>query len=388
MELSTDQKYALKFLLEWCGASQKSRQYISLGGYAGTGKSTLLSILRKELLKINPKLKVAFCSFTGKATRVLKQKLIDNQTIFENDSVSTIHSLIYSPIVDEKSKEIVGWKKQEEVVADLIVVDEASMVDESIWMDLVSYQKPMIAVGDHGQLPPINGNFNLMKKPDLILNEIHRQAKNNPIIEVSFLARTEGKIPVRTFGCGVKKLSKVEAETGNEVEEMLSSFNRETLFLCGYNHTRVKLNQFIRNKLGYETADPQTNDRIICLRNNHEKEIYNGMLGSIFQIQKKNEEWYEAVITMDEEIDLYEGLIASSQFNNQNSMNFTEKRRLIMKGDLFDFGYALTVHKAQGSQAKKVVLFEERFAKMDDEMWRRWLYTGITRAEKELVIIG
>ena len=302
--------------------------------------------------------------------------------------MSTIHSLIYSPIIDDKKKEIIGWKRQEELAADLIVVDEASMVDETIWADLLSYQKPIIAVGDHGQLPPINGNFNLMARPDLLLEAIHRQAADNPIIEVSLLARTEGKIPIKAFGRGVKKLSKTEPETGNEVEELLSNFSPETLLLCGYNYTRVKLNQVIRNKLGFESPDPQVNDRVICLRNNHEKEIYNGMLGSIFQIKKKNDNWYRAHIMMDEEEEMYDGQIAAIQFNNKESLNFTEKRKLIMEGDLFDFGYALTVHKAQGSQAKKVVLFEERFAKMDEAMWRRWLYTAVTRAEEELVIIG
>ena len=59
-----------------------------------------------------------------------------------------------------------------------------------------------------------------------------------------------------------------------------------------------------------------------------------------------------------------------------------------MLGDLFDFGYALTVHKAQGSQAKKVILFEERFKKMTDDEWKRWLYTAVTRAEEELYIFG
>ena len=387
MELSADQKYALTQLEGWFFASQKSRPYITLGGYAGTGKSTLISLLRQELHQKNKNLKVAFCSFTGKAARVLKQKLTESKVIFEDDRVSTIHSLIYSPIVDDR-KEIVGWKRQEEMGADLIVVDEASMVDETIWKDLLSYQKPIIAVGDHGQLPPINGSFNLMTKPDLILSEIHRQEQGNPIIDVSFLARTEGKIPIKVFGRGVKKLSKLESDTGNEVEELLSSFTPETLLLCGYNHTRVKLNQFIRNKLGFESPEPEATDRVICLRNNHEKEIYNGMLGTIFQIRKKNEDWYEATILMDDEEGMYEGQIARAQFNNQESMNFTEKRRLIMQGDLFDFGYALTVHKAQGSQAKKVILFEERFAKMDEEMWRRWLYTAVTRAEEELIIIG
>ncbi len=82
----------------------------------------------------------------------------------------------------------------------------------------------------------------------------------------------------------------------------------------------------------------------------------------------------------------YHGLISVEQFNADSALNFTDKRSKIMKGDLFDFGYALTVHKAQGSQAKKVVLFEERFPKMTDDDWKRWLYTAVTRAEEELYI--
>jgi ATP-dependent exoDNAse (exonuclease V) alpha subunit len=76
------------------------------------------------------------------------------------------------------------------------------------------------------------------------------------------------------------------------------------------------------------------------------------------------------------------------QFNSKEPLNFTDKRRTIMAGDLFDFGYAVTVHKAQGSEAKKVILFEERFRQMEDEMWARWLYTAVTRAQEELYIIG
>jgi len=91
---------------------------------------------------------------------------------------------------------------------------------------------------------------------------------------------------------------------------------------------------------------------------------------------------------MDGESSNYTGLISVEQFNNPKSMNFTNNRSKIMKGDLFDFGYALTVHKSQGSQSPKVLLFEERFKSMDDDMWRRWLYTGITRAENELYIVG
>jgi len=382
MELGADQRKALEGIMDW----QKKREsnYLTLGGYAGTGKTTLMGYFRKKLKK---KTKVAFCSFTGKATRVLKSKLEETGAIFPNDSVSTIHGLIYSPIENEK-EEIIGWKRREEVGADLIIVDEASMVDGEIWSDLQSYGIPILAVGDHGQLPPINGSFNLMERPDLKLEEIHRQAKENPIIKLSILARERGVIPAIDFGNGVRKLRKDSGETQEIVEEELGKYNRETLVLCGYNSTRVKLNKVIRNRLGLESEEPVAGDRVICLRNNWTEEIYNGMLGTVVKIKKKNDDWYEAEIETDWQQKSYRGLISVEQFNQQGGLNFTDKRWKITKGDLFDFGYALTVHKAQGSQAKKVILFEEKFGRDNEEAWRRWLYTAVTRAEKELIIIG
>lgn len=388
MELSHDQQKAIDNLLAWWQGPKKT-QFVTLGGYAGTGKSTLMAVLRNELYNKNKKIKVAFCSFTGKATRVLKNKLKEQKVGYDDDSVSTIHSLIYSPIIDKKEN-IIGWKRREtdEMEADLIIVDEASMVDAKIWEDLLAYSRPIIAVGDHGQLPPIQGDFNLMKKPDLLLSEIHRQAKNNPIISLSIEARENGVIKPGIYSRKVKKMSRSDPWSGQEIEEMLKSFDQETLVLCGYNRTRVQLNTFIRNALEFESPLPQPNDRVICLRNNHQMGIYNGMLGNIFQIKKKDSEWFKASILMDGEEQPYEGLIWQGQFNNQEAGNFGQKRSATLGGDLFDFGYALTVHKAQGSQAKRVILFEERFAKMDDDMWRRWLYTAVTRAEEELYIIG
>ncbi len=110
------------------------------------------------------------------------------------------------------------------------------------------------------------------------------------------------------------------------------------------------------------------------------------MLGTVTAISRKNDHVYAADIALDGEESEYSGLIAVEQFNADSALNFTQNRRLYNGIDLFDFGYALTVHKAQGSQAKKVMLFEERFAKMTDEDWRRWLYTAVTRAEEELTI--
>jgi len=307
--------------------------------------------------------------------------------VLPQDTVGTIHSLIYSPIVNER-KEIVGWKQKESIDRTLIIIDEASMVDEVIWGNLRSYGIPIIVVGDHGQLPPIKGSFNLIEEPQLTLDEIHRQARMNPIIGLSIQAREHGCIKFNTYSDTVIKYDMASHEAQEAMQELLNSVHTDTLVLCGYNSTRIKLNTHIRGALGFETAEPSPGDRVICLRNNHKKHIFNGMLGTLQSIKRVDDAWYMAEIIMDDEEDVYKDLISIAQFNAPTAMNFTDKRSQIMRGDLFDFGYALTVHKAQGSQAKRVILFEERFKKMNDDEWKRWLYTAITRAEEELYIFG
>ena len=386
-ELSKDQEKALNQMLDFYASKNKQSDHLTLGGYAGTGKTTLISQLRKEIDIINSKAKIAFCAFTGKATQVLKNKLIQNQAIYKKDDISTIHSLIYRTIEDERGA-VLGWirKELEEVDYDLIIVDEASMVDEKIWNDLRSYAIPIIAVGDHGQLPPISGNFNLMNSPQIKLENIHRQAEGNPIIQVSILAREKGKIPHQKWD---KNVFKVPTYEGHEYfEDLFSSYNADTLVLCNFNNTRLRLNKSIRNHLGFEGENPQKNDRVICLRNNHEKQIFNGMQGYLKYIKPKNEPSYDVEIDMDGSSRFYTGLISKDQFNSEVTLNNINKSYKTQGLDLFDFGYALTVHKAQGSQAKKVILFEERTKHQSDDDFRRWLYTAITRAEEKLIIFG
>ncbi len=386
MQLSEDQEKALSKLLAWYKDPERSR-FITLGGYAGTGKTTLIAVLRNELLRLDKSLRFAFCSYTGKAAQNLKNKLKEAGALSARDSVSTIHGLIYNPREDSDGR-ISGWDRKDELERGLIIVDEASMVDALIWTDLLSYNIPIIAVGDHGQLPPISGNFNLMQTPQLLLTQIHRQAEGNPIIKVSQFARTTGLVPPERYGPGVIKYLKEDCDAQEKSGELLESYSPDTLILCGYNNTRVRINQFMRAARGFETPKPAAGDRVICLRNNHKKGVYNGMLGTIENIAPAQKDWCQAEIQLDDRERLYEGLIYAPQFNAKTGVNFTKDRKLAMIGDLFDFGYALTVHKAQGGQARRVVLFEERFAQMDDEMWRRWLYTGVTRAEEELYLFG
>jgi exodeoxyribonuclease-5 len=139
---------------------------------------------------------------------------------------------------------------------------------------------------------------------------------------------------------------------------------------------------------GHEKSEPESGDRVICLRNNAKAKIANGMLGTIHTIEPLDDLWYQATIYMDDTDIPYVGRIAKAQFHAPTVLNLGSNRETHMYGDFFDFGYALTVHKAQGSQARRVILFEERSKHMDDTMWKRWLYTGITRAQEELYIFG
>ncbi len=388
-DLTDDQIKALGHLKTW--VQKPSKQYITLGGYAGTGKTLLLSIFRQKIWDENPKLTVAFCSFTGKAAQVLRYTLTSQKSIFKGDTVSTIHALIYQAMDDEYGR-VIGWKKREALDANLIIVDEASMVSEHIWNDLLSFGLPIIAAGDHGQLPPVGESFSLMDSLDIRLEQIHRQAQDSPIIKLSMLAREQGYIPVGKYSTYVKKYDRQDPDINSTMQELLEQWNEETLFLVGRNKTRVKLNAEIRAIREVYNESPQPKDRVICVKNNWKTGIFNGMLGTIENIKPLTDgrgtvHWYKAEIMMDDGT-FFDGQISTYQFNTDTVIREAPGLDFRKVGDLFDFGYALTVHKAQGSQANKVVVFEERNRHQSDDDWKRWLYTAVTRAEKELVLIG
>lgn len=393
LDLTLDQKQAIKHILGWW--QERTQPTITMGGYAGCGKTSLLAILRLLLQKLNPNIKAAFCAYTGKASRVLENTLRLHQARIESDSVSTIHSLIYAPVTNTLGV-ITGWKRKESLAADLIIVDEASMIDRDIWEDLVSFGIPILAVGDHGQLPPIRPGFSLIARPEIVLTTIHRQAQDNPIIHLSVLARESGSIPIGDYGLGVKKINRFDNNAQSEIDDILhQSYRNAPLLLVGYNATRIRLNRYMRSIAGFTESIPQAGDRIICLKNNWEKGIYNGMTGVVkrCRIHSDNEEIskrFEGIYTLEAEMEdgsfAYEGLVAAGQFLRE--LSYASEVRKKDGIDLFDFGYALTVHKAQGSQAPLVVLFEERNKHMSDDDWRRWLYTGVTRAEEQIILVG
>lgn len=386
--LSSDQRFVLESLLSWI--KNPKNGYITVGGYADTGKTTITAILRTLLKKQSPNLLVSFACFTGKASQVLKSKLVEQKSIFKGDSIGTLHSLMYKPRLD-KNGQIVGWKKVSDIDSDLIIIDEASMITQDMWRDICSYGVPIIAIGDHGQLPPVGDSYSLMDNPNLRLETIHRHAQNNPILQVATLARTSGKIPFQNFSHTVRKVARGTEEAQEIVDKILNSFDDNTLILCGRNATRVKLNQQIRSRLEFSSDEPVIGEQVICLKNNYKnlsKLIYNGMIGKLIKLAPFEKHWYEAEILFHGENVLYQGKISRYQFHKEKYLDQVKGIHYSEIGDRFDFGYALTVHKSQGSQAERVLLFEEPSVYWEDELWNRWLYTAVTRAVKELYIIG
>ncbi|HUC86714.1 MAG TPA: AAA family ATPase [Candidatus Saccharimonadales bacterium] len=396
-QLSPDQIEALQTIGRWYRT--RSAPFLTLGGYAGTGKTTMAAYVRQALRQNDPDVRVAFCAFTGKAVRVLEQTLKAQGVSRRGDSVGTIHSLIYTTELDAGGH-VTRWHRRAELKADLIIVDEASMVTEELWQDLLSFKLPILAIGDHGQLPPVGGQFNLMAEPQIRLERVYRQVEDSPIVEVATLARTTGQIPPGRYGPTVIKYDRAGADIGSEMEELLEAWRAEWLVLCGYNHTRVRLNQSLRAKLGFELPNPVAGDHVICLRNNASAKLYNGMTGTISDIQAADDDpeqlWWQAAVHFDDRD--YAGYLLREQFGARETVSpvppppgakaAKSGKRGQPRGDLFDFGYALTVHKAQGSSADTVLLFEERNKHMSDDDWRRWLYTAVTRAERQLFIIG
>lgn len=414
MDLTSDQKNALDILMSWFESSTK-KPYITLGGLAGTGKTTIISLFRQ---KLSPSINVAFAAYTGKAASVMKNKLVKGLgKISKSDYCGTIHSLIYEPVVDEKN-EIIDWRKCNITGFDLLVIDECSMISKDIFDDLISYKIPIVFVGDHGQLPPINSDgFNLMDNPDIKLETIHRFNENSELLKVSMQARLNGEIKFGNYNNQVIKIGPKDPIIKQFLESCDDFSN--SIVLCGFNRTRNKMNEKIRKFIGRIDDDPIVGDRVVCLRNNkhaYDCPIYNGMVGTI-KVIRNYINCYDTKIELDFESKLYKGVISKKSFL-QEKPNFSNNEFIYKKDlqlyrkiksvgdyysinnsvkekntkvylDIFDFAYAMTVHKAQGSEYGKVLLIEEgKSVWGKDDLWNRWLYTAVTRAKDQLIIVS
>ena len=376
--LSPDQQTAHDQVLAW--AADPKPQTMTLGGLAGTGKTTTIAQIVTSL-RAKRRVRIAFCCFTGKASLVLRKKLEAAQ-ILNGDYCGTIHGLIYEPRkIDGK----LVWQRVERLDADLIILDEASMVDEVIYKDLCRYGLPILAVGDHGQLPPVQGALNLMASPAIRLEKIHRQAEGNPIVQMSMRAREGRGILTGDYGTVKKVMRRRIPET---VEKFPEWFDAAGMVLCGTNNTRCELNAVLRARRGFTSELPMVGERVICLRNQREADLFNGLTGVLRAIEVKEPREGEKPRYAHAKVEIdgngtWEGTLRLDQFGTPKTIMTFEKEVA-----LFDWGYAMTVHKAQGSETPVAVVFEECAWMETEDLRRRWRYTAYTRAAERLLIVG
>ncbi len=374
MQFSPEQDQALQEVEKWLKAGRSP--IFRLFGYAGTGKTTLARYFAEHVDG-----DVQFAAFTGKAAQVLRSKGASN--------ARTLHSLIYRPRGEEAVEDETTGKtsiaptfslnRQSPVAkASMIVVDECSMVDEQLGRDLMSFGTPILVLGDPGQLPPISGGgFFTEHEPDFLLTEIHRQARDNPIIQMALDVREGRELEYGDYG-RARVISKSQVDQA----EVLAADQ----VLVGTNRTRKRYNQRLRELKGFTADYPQAGDKLVCLRNDPAKSLLNGSLWKVMTSSRETVKPGINLLVSPEDDEPGRGVakikLLKAQFEDPDTeIPWSTKKRF----DDFDYGYALTTHKAQGSQWNNVVLFDESYAFRDTR--ERWLYTAITRAAEQLIIV-
>ena len=384
MELTNKQYTGLKIAVS---RYKEHQPYTSIAGYAGTGKSTLIKFIIAELGIPNEN--VAYVSFTGKAAQVLREKGCPN--------AQTAHKLLYKTFPRNGGRSFVHVPRPDLWPYRLIVVDEISMLPKDMWELLMSHGVHVLALGDPGQLPPIGESNGVLDHPHVFLDEIMRQAAESEIIRLSMSVR-EGK-PLRKF-----KGTEINiVETKDVVSGMYGWADQ---IICGKNETRKNINTFSRKLLWndrYSTL-PLEGDKIICLNNDWDiineygDALVNGAIGTLHNIHFYDDYLFKTKMmanfspdTFDDSAQLdinfydlnmdYQLFLTGESFRNTYP---TARIPKFTKLHEFDYGYAITCHKSQGSEYGKVLLFEEVLRR---DQHARWLYTGITRAKDKITIV-
>lgn len=418
MEWSPQQDKALLDVSRWL-SDPGEQQLFRLFGYAGTGKTTLAKHLAADVPG-----DVLFAAYTGKAASVLRANGASN--------AQTLHSLIYLP--KERSKERYNDLKQEledvqfmihedrlesgndpdfkprqdlldrierlqgEIRAEeknskrpdfslnlesplreasLLVVDECSMVDEEMAQDILSFRVPVLVLGDPAQLPPVRGTgYFTDAKPNVMLTEIHRQARDNPIIELATRVRSGQRLEQGQYG--------TSSVIGRANPELALAANQ---VLVGTNATRVSTNTRMRELKGYGNRWPMEGEKLVCLRNDKDHGLLNGTLHTCLA-DSEEVGGYVNLRIRPEDAPGAEPLLVPAHpehfDGDPEQIGYWDRRN----AQEFTFGYALTVHKSQGSQWGNVLIIDQSGVFRDPDTRRKWLYTAITRAQDVVTVVG
>jgi exodeoxyribonuclease V len=435
VELTPQQEKAAYAIKDWFSGSHLGpSQTFTLAGYAGTGKTYLIDYVIEFVLGLKP-MQVAFAAPTGKAAMVLVQKGRD---------AHTIHHLIYHEIEDKyivmqggrpTVRTRLRFAKNKSLPPEykLIVVDEVSMVSQEMMDDILSFGLPVLCSGDSGQLEPVAANMNsLIRHPDATLTEIVRQKADSPIIRMSADARA-GMVGASDYGQAARMVRRCSMSQ----DDYYSLLCGADQVICGTNATRRSLNVAIRQRLGRNSILPEEGDKIICCANDYSIPIgtglglflVNGCLGKLtsYEEAKGGKDLCVIGFMPDFLNEATEGILADSGAFLRGGFSYDQMQQAYLMKDgsyelaaeyqkrmpgesqamfaqrakaetilrrrsvsrervnEFDYGYAISCHKSQGSEFGRVVVIDESRVFRDKR--DKWLYTAITRAKDSIVII-
>lgn len=379
MVLTNGQEKGLKIAIE---RYRNKEPYTVIAGYAGSGKSTLVSHII-DALKIAP-YDVCQIAYTGKASLVLREK--------SNLNSMTAHRLLYyskelpDGTFEHKPREKLDYPYK------LIVVDEVSMIPIDMWTLLLSHGIHVIALGDPFQLPPIEGESEILAHPHVFLDEIVRQAQDSEIIRLSMDIRAG--LPLTKH-----KGNEVSIVSKRQVND--AYYAGADQIIAAKNITRADINWKCRRiKFGLDIPSyPVNGEKVICLKNYWDvlsgqcDPLINGMIGELNNVQLKHDFFrYKDAMYADFLIgdnNKFYSLFMDYKLFNEGKQTLNNDNWMEFKGMpkplLFDYGYCITCHKSQGSEWDKVLVFDEYMKGTDHA---RWLYTAVTRGKKKLIVVS
>lgn len=389
IELTDEQKALKKEIIHWYHNFPYGKPYYYYSGAAGTGKTTVIHSVIEEL-QLNMH-EVMSCAYVGKAVLVLLRHGLP---------ASTIHSLIYTPVLSKKkdvefddfgNPKTVIKKKMEFILKDrldkdikLIIVDECAMVNDKIREDLMSFGIPIIMTGDQNQLPPVFGESTILDNPDFILTKIMRQAEGDPIVYLSQCILHDTPIDYGIYGKS-KVVPSIDID-----KHIVTDYD---MIICAKNKTREELNTKIREEvLNYPDIKPRIGDKIICRKNNWQENlngIYltNGLVGYITDIDYCS--IYRDIIYVDFQPDFMEDSFEKLALDYKYfKMPWQEKKEYgfsFKENERFEYAYAITAHLSQGSEYENVLFMDEKFH--DPLTLKRLRYTAITRARESITYV-
>lgn len=399
VKLTTEQEGALRVLI---GRILAGKRVLVLAGAAGTGKTTLVRELIARLFESGWNVDLA--APTGKAAVRL--------TEVTGMAASTIHSLAFSNVTEDSDGKPI-FSGQRAVVEDsrtVLIVDEASMVG-SFMAKVIEANLPrgcaVVYVGDHCQLQPVMDSFGVnFDEPDAVLSTVHRQALDNPILRIATELRTnKTPIPHGKVGAAYERRRWNKPAAARWFAE-LHKRGEQVVALTKTNRTRRGMNNLIRQDLGHrEQGVLIAGDRLLIMHNNKKIGRMNGEIVPVTKVE---------ATTLSERMPFLRGF--SDEVMQQELLKvYFDRGGALVHPDLIgmpwtdvrswasgvrmdpyrlavcDYGFAVTGHKMQGSEADVGLIVLDRAARTvsmrDPEDSRRWVYTALTRFRKKILVV-